>query len=42
VTEDYRAPFRFTGRIVQVVVDVDGAPPAPDGEAALRAVMADQ
>ena len=42
VTEDYRAPFRFTGRIVQVLVEVDGALPTPDREAALRAALTDQ
>jgi arylsulfatase A-like enzyme len=40
VTADYRAPFRFTGRIAQVVVDVDDAP-EPDAEARLRAAMTD-
>ena len=40
VTPDYRAPFRFTGRIEQVVVDIDDAP-APDAEALLRAVLTD-
>ncbi len=36
VTGDYRAPFRFTGRIAQVVVDVDVSRP-PDADAQLRA-----
>jgi arylsulfatase len=40
VTPDYRAPFRFTGRIDEVVVDVDDAPP-PDAEAQLRTAMTD-
>jgi arylsulfatase len=34
VTREYRPPFRFTGRIIRAVVDVDG--PAfvdPEGEA---------
>jgi arylsulfatase len=40
VTPEYRAPFRFTGRIAQVVVDVaQGA--APDAEAQLRTALAD-
>ncbi|MFM9940108.1 MAG: arylsulfatase [Hyphomicrobiaceae bacterium] len=40
VTDDYQAPFRFTGRIVRVVVDIgDGAPPDREGE--LRGAMAD-
>jgi len=34
VTDDYVAPFAFTGRIRRVVVDVDGAPfRDPEGEA---------
>lgn len=41
VTPDYQAPFRFTGRIVRVVVEVDDAP-APDTDARLRAAMNDQ
>ena len=40
VTVDYRAPFRFTGRIAQVVVEVEDAP-APDAEARLRAALTD-
>ena len=41
VTPDYRAPFRFTGRIEQVVVEVgDGAP--PDADSQLRAAFNDQ
>ena len=36
VVDDYRPPFRFTGRIHRVVVDVDGAPfRDPEGEARL-------
>ncbi|MCC6174626.1 MAG: arylsulfatase [Chloroflexi bacterium] len=38
VTADYRAPFRFTGTLKRVVVDVDG-PPCTDGEAQVRAAM---
>ena len=41
VTGDYQAPFRFTGRIAQVVVDVDVSRP-PDADAQLRAAMNDQ
>jgi hypothetical protein len=41
VTPDYEAPFRFTGRIDQVVVELDDAP-AADAEAQLRAAMTDQ
>ena len=40
VTDDYRAPFRFTGRIEKVVVEIDDASPT-DGEAQLRAVLTD-
>ncbi|MBM3523763.1 MAG: hypothetical protein FJX57_12455 [Alphaproteobacteria bacterium] len=40
VTPDYRAPFRFTGRIAQVVVEVDDGS-APDFDAQLRAAWAD-
>ena len=40
VTDDYRAPFRFTGRIAQVVVELDDGP-APDADAQLRAVLID-
>ncbi|MCC7216060.1 MAG: hypothetical protein IT517_04755, partial [Burkholderiales bacterium] len=40
VTPDYRAPFRFTGRIEHVVVEIDDAPPA-DAEALLRTAMTD-
>jgi hypothetical protein len=43
VTDDYRAPFRFTGRILQVVVDLDGdGAPAAHGDAPLRAALTDQ
>jgi len=41
VTADYRAPFRFTGRIEQVVVELDDAAPASDAEAKLREAMTD-
>ena len=40
VSVDYRAPFRFTGRIDQVVVEFDDAP-AIDAEAQLRAALTD-
>lgn len=39
VCDDYRAPFRFTGRIHRVVVEVDGAPhvdPRSEAELAIR------
>jgi arylsulfatase len=40
VTRDYRAPFRFTGRIARVVVEVgDGAPVDPGDR--LRAALTD-
>jgi arylsulfatase len=41
VTAGYRAPFRFTGKIRRVVVDVDG-PPHADPEAAVRAAFTEQ
>lgn len=41
VTRDYSAPFRFTGRIVQVVVVVEDADDADTG-ARLRAAMIEQ
>jgi arylsulfatase len=41
VTDDYRAPFRFTGRIRRVVVEVDG-PEHADPEAEARAAMKEQ
>ncbi|HEY8244038.1 MAG TPA: arylsulfatase [Casimicrobiaceae bacterium] len=42
VTDDYRAPFRFTGRIAQVVVELDAAGASDAaGDAALRAVLTD-
>ena len=41
VTPDYRAPFRFTGRIAQVVVNV-GEGAAPDADSQLRAAFNDQ
>ena len=40
VTDDYQAPFRFTGRIRRVVVDIGESAP-PDRAAELRAVMTD-
>ena len=39
VTNDYRPPFRFTGTLHKVVVDVEGAPfvdPAAEAEQAIR------
>ena len=41
VTPGYRAPFRFTGTIAQVVVEVEGVP-ATDNEAQLRNAFTDQ
>jgi arylsulfatase len=41
VTEDYRAPFRFTGRIARVIVEVDGSE-ALDAEAEARSAMIEQ
>jgi arylsulfatase len=41
VTEAYRAPFRFTGTIKRVVVEVDG-PAHGDPEAELRAAFTSQ
>src|SRR5688572_1458366 len=40
VTADYDAPFKFTGRIERVVVDIDDGPPADD-DARLRAAFTD-
>jgi arylsulfatase len=40
VTPDYKAPFRFTGRIARVVVEVDAATP-DDADARLRAALTD-
>ncbi len=40
VTADYEAPFRFTGDIEEVVVELDEGGPG-DAEASLRAVMTD-
>jgi len=40
VTPDYKAPFRFTGRIAQVVVEVEGAD-AKDGDAQVRTAFTD-
>jgi arylsulfatase len=41
VTTDYEAPFRFTGRLHQVVVEVEPAPGEPDAEAQVRAAFTD-
>ena len=41
VSEDYRAPFRFTGHIAQLVVEVEGIP-ASDAEAQLRGAFIEQ
>jgi arylsulfatase len=41
VTREYRAPFRFTGRIIRAVIDVDG-PAFIDPEAEARAAIARQ
>ena len=41
VTPDYRAPFRFTGRIEQVVVEIEGTP-SSDNELQLRSAFVDQ
>jgi hypothetical protein len=40
VTADYEAPFRFSGRIRQVTVDL-GPTPASDLEAQVRAAFTD-
>jgi arylsulfatase len=40
VTPDYKAPFRFTGRIARVVVEVD-SPARSDSEARLRQALTD-
>jgi arylsulfatase A-like enzyme len=42
VTPDYEAPFRFTGRIAEVVVELLDAAGAKDGEAQLRNALTDQ
>jgi len=42
VTPDYRAPFRFTGRIEQVVVEIDEGPANTDPEARLRTALTDE
>jgi len=42
VTPDYVAPFRFTGRIDQVVVELDDPAASPDNEAQLRNALTDQ
>jgi arylsulfatase len=41
VTAEYKPPFRFTGRIAQVVVEVHGES-AADGDAQLRNAFTDQ
>jgi arylsulfatase len=41
VTPDYKAPFRFTGRILRVVVDV-GDGPGLDPDLRLRAAMTEE
>jgi arylsulfatase len=41
VTPDYEAPFRFTGTLLEVVVQVD-APALADPDAQLRAAWNDQ
>jgi arylsulfatase len=41
VTADYRAPFRFTGKIAKVVVETEAAP-ADDADAQLRSALTDQ
>jgi hypothetical protein len=41
VTERYRAPFRFTGRLSRVIVEVAGSE-SEDLEAALRAAFSTQ
>ncbi len=40
VTRDYEAPFRFTGRITQVVVEVEGDA-AADRDAEVRTALTD-
>ena len=42
VTDDYAAPFRFTGRIDQVVVELHDAPPVRDHDAQLRNALTDE
>ncbi len=41
VTDDYEAPFRFTGRISRVIVEVEGEP-EHDEEGQLRSIMIEQ
>jgi arylsulfatase len=41
VTPDYEAPFRFTGHIEEVVVEVEDQAAAADGEAQLRNALTD-
>jgi arylsulfatase len=42
VTPDYQAPFRFTGRIEEVLVEIDGDQVAPDNEAQLRNALTEE
>ena len=42
VTDDYRAPFRFTGRIARVIVEVEDDASPTDAGAQLRAAMIEQ
>ena len=42
VTPDYQSPFRFTGRIEQVVVEIEDSPTQPDPEARLRTAFNDE
>ncbi len=41
VTPDYKAPFRFSGRITRVIVET-GEPEHQDNEARLRQALTDQ
>jgi arylsulfatase len=41
ITSDYRAPFRFTGKLYKVTVDVSGEL-IVDDELAMRKIMARQ
>jgi arylsulfatase len=42
VTPDYEAPFRFTGRIEHVVVEVEDVPATIDPDARLRTALTDE
>jgi arylsulfatase len=42
VTPDYEAPFRFTGHLEQVVVEIHDDAGAPDREAQLRNAFTDE